>query len=235
MDYRISIDSYEGPIDSLHSLIRDKEIDIVDVSLAQILEEYLEWVKTLTELDLDTIGDFLAIAAHLLLMKVRVLLPVRKLEAEEALEDDLLSTDFQHEMIQQYRTFRELAEGLAVREKCVLQHYSRPSSYVENDKEDGEEVSFLELLRALKSVIAKAGPHSYVISMDEANIESRVEEILKILTVKGQIIFQELFSHQTSRIEIIVTFMAILELVRVRKIDVQQKRLFDDIWIHSRN
>lgn len=236
MDYKISLAFYEGPLDSLHSLIKNDEIDIMDVPLARILQEYFQWVKT-TLIELDTVGDFLALAAHLLLMKVRLLLPVRMGEGhEESDEEALQSGHLPFGMIQQYRKFRDLAEELAVRERHVLQHYSRPSSMLEFEDQNGEEVPFFELLRVLRNVIEKAeAPSSYEVPLEEVKLESKVEEILEVLASKGKVLFEELFTNQTHRIEVIVTFMAILELVKMRKALVKQKKIFDRIWVYERN
>lgn len=236
MDYKISLDSYEGSIESLHSLIKRDEIDIMDVPLARILEGYFQWIKV-NLVDLDTAGEFLALAAHLLLIKVRMLLPVRESEVQEEFEEDvLLERNFQSRMIQQYRKFKELTQEMAVREKHVLQHHSRPLSLMEFEDETEEGVSFLELLRALKNVMEKVKAHSsYEVSLDEIDLQTKLDEILHVLTSKRKILFEELFAHQTRRIEIIVTFMAILELVRMKRVLVRQTKIFGDIWVYERN
>jgi|GEM_PF-1045916 len=235
MDFTISLDFYEGRIDSLHSLIKRNEIEITDVPLAQIVGEYLQWLKTAL-IDLDSVGDFLAIASHLLLIKVRALLPARSAEIQDESEDEALqSGEVVFRMIQQYRKFRELAEELAAREKGVLQRYPRPSSLLDFQDENGEEVPISELLRAFSKVMEKATtPSGYQVHLDEVDLEAKVAEILQILASKGKVLFEKLFSNQTHRIEIIVTFMAILELVKMRKALVKQKKIFDRIWVYER-
>jgi segregation and condensation protein A len=237
IDYQISLGFYEGTIEPLHSLVRKSEIDIIDVPLAQILEGYFKWVENLTPVDLDSVGDFLVIAAHLLLTKVRTLLPLKQTEEEEEFgEDTSLETSLLSGTIQQYKAFRDFAEELGTREGEVLRRYSRPSSFLDFDDDDGGDAPLSELLRALKNVIDKASsPSSYEISPEEMDLESKIEEILAILRSRKKVLFEELFSDQTSRIEIIITFIAILELVRLQKALVKQTKVFDDIWVHARN
>ena len=237
-DYQISLAFYKGPIESLHSLVRKSEIDITDIPLAHILEGYFRWVENLSCVDLDTVGDFLVLAAHLLLTKVRVLLPLRRVaeEEEDFPEEVSLESSLASGFVEQYRRFKRFAEELGAREGEILQRYSRPSSVLDFQDEDGEEVPLSELLRALKNVIDKAtSPSSYEISLERMNLESKVEEIFGVLVQRGKVLFEELFSRQSSRIEIIITFIAILELVRLQRALVRQPNVFGDIWVHARD
>lgn len=235
MDYKISLDIYEGSIDTLHSLVKSNEIDILEVPLARMLEEFCQWIKTLNIVDLDRVGDFLALAAHLLLMKVRMLLPRREFIAEEFDEETLLNRDFRSQLIEEYRKFREIAQELAIREESASRYYSRSSPFPEfEDEEEG--VSFFELLKALNKIVERVKASApYEVSLEEVSLESRVEEILKLLNSRGKILFEELFSNQTSRVEIIITFIAVLELVKLRKALVRQEEVFGDIWVYERN
>jgi len=235
MDYTISLDSYEGSIDTLHSLVRNHEIDLLEIPLAQILEEYSRWIKGVHVIDLDAVGDFLAIAAHLLLMKVRMLLPRRVSESlEDVSEDTGVTTDLQLQLLEQYKTFTQLAEQLAMKETSALRYYLRSSPFSELEDEE-EEIPFYQLLRALKDVLKKAEEApSYEVPLDEITLESKLDEIFELLKLGRKILFTELFTHQTRSIEMIITFIAVLELVRMRKAIVKQEKVFGEIWIYQR-
>lgn len=223
-EYTLELDFYEGPIELLIYLARREEIDIYEVPISKIAKEYLEYVKLLKLLNIDSISKFIVMAAILMRIKVRRLLVG---EEDEEVEVEEVKTDLK-EVLSEYRKFKEIAEKLSVREEFSRRLWPRPPTELSVE----ENLSIFDLLTALREVIERAkGLPAYEISRDDIRVEDKIEYILNVLSERKKMTFAEFFKFEITKIEIIVTFIALLELIRIQKISARQRSPFGDIWI----
>ena len=246
MQYSVKIDAFEGPLDLLLHLINRLEIDIYDIPVAQITEQYLMYIKTMKEMKLDLASEFLVMAATLLAIKSKMLLPKQE---EELLEDDHhefeVDGDPREELVEQlleYRKFKEAAHGLKQMEEERGLMYTKPPSDLsvyaqENEPEKTElNVTLYDMLAAFQKLLRRKKlqrPLATKIARQEISIEKRMSEIMGELTViKGRKNFTELFPYPEKE-QIVVTFLAILELIKRKEIDVTQEGNFNEIYIEA--
>ena len=230
--FRVRLDVFEGPLDLLLYLIRKNELDIHEVSLADVTEEYMEYVSVIKVLDLEMAGEYLLIAATLLKIKSSSLFPKKQLEPEEEiLREELI----QH--LLKYQKIKEMAELLREREE------EQRKNYVRNVKLDSElfrqdpqinlgDIQMYDLLSALRDVLknVKEGSPVHSIELSRYSVERRIEEILAVFKTKTRIRFNTLISGKTKAF-VIVSFIAILELIRRGDVSFSQSRAFGPIWI----
>ncbi|MDD5132163.1 MAG: segregation/condensation protein A [bacterium] len=231
MTYQVKLEMFEGPLDLLLHLIKKEEIDIYNIPVSRITEEYLQYLEMLKMLNLDIAGEFLVMAATLLQIKSRKLLPV-PVKDEENTEE----LDPYQELVKQlleYKRFKEVASVLAVKEVEQQQVYTRPPQKIERvgDEEYVIEASLFDLLDAFKNVLKSTATTVREIIQEEVKIEDRVRVIREILMVKESLSFEEIFTPESTRIEMVVTFLAMLELIKMKEIRILQTRLFDKIRI----
>jgi len=232
MNYKFQLDMFEGPLDLLIYLIRKNEVNIYDIPVAQITEQYLECISTMKLLDLDGIGEFLVMAATLLQIKSRMLLPPDPAEKEDPQDPRLELV----RRLEEYQRIKEAAEDLRLRaEKRSDLFPRRVDEEVLNElKDDSKEVFFeanlFDLITALTVALQnKPEKGTYEVVREEHTVENKVHVILHILVERSRIFLNELFENAADKMEVIVTFMAVLELCRVKEVVVVQKRLFADI------
>ena len=227
--YRVHLDIFSGPMDLLLYLIRKDEVDIYDISLTKIIEEYLHYIELLKKLDVDLAGDFLVMASTLLQIKSTMLLP--KAEADDVDGEDL--SDPRTELIRQlleYKKFKDAANLLSDAAFDQKMRYPRPNTIVEHLKDDREpeldleQVSVWDLLEAFDSIIEATGGASFDIShiTDDTPIDLYEIEILHRLQVEGPMSFVKIFECKRSRSAMIGLFLALLELIRDRLVWVEQ-------------
>lgn len=234
--YRVRLSNFEGPLDLLLYLIKKEEIDIYDIPIAVITKQYLETVELMKELDLEVAGEFILMAATLIQIKVRMLLPRNPLD-EEAVEEDP-RTELVRQLLE-YKRYKEVADSLSDLEERQSRHFSR--SYFEWQKPYKEkeivlkDMSLFDLLAAFKTVLDHIPQTTYhEVQAIGVSIEDQIDFLLKSLEGKDHIVFSEMISELKERIVVIVTFMAILELVKSRRIFVKQADVFGEIWITNR-
>ncbi|MBI4823376.1 MAG: segregation/condensation protein A [Nitrospirae bacterium] len=228
--YSIKLPVFEGPFDLLLHLIRENKIDIYDIPIAQITRQYLSYIEMMKELNLEIAGEFLVIAATLIHIKSRMLLPVEEtLEVEEP-EDPRL------ELVQrliEYQAFKDVALGLREKEDEWQFAFGR---HVEEKEEEEEElylfdVNIFDLLSAFRKLIERA-PHTIeAISKEVLTVKDKMSFIIEALENKDAVEFEELFGDAVSRAHLIVTFVALLELLRLGIIKAYQEKDFSPIWI----
>jgi len=230
MGFDIRLQVYEGPMDLLLYLVRKNELEIQDIPIAKIANEYLEYIRLMKLLDLDFAAEFILMAATLMRIKVQSLLPAPSVEEEE--EDPRF--ELQRRMLE-YRKYKEAAARLGHREQAARDHF--PRTYVqvaepETKEEMGSEVSLFDLLSAFKEILGRVDKIDvYEIEAPRQSVEERMEEIVSILSEKTGVKFSKLFSSDSTRLHLIVTFLAILELIRLGKILVRQRKAFGQITI----
>jgi len=234
MSYKVKLDIFEGPLDLLLYLIRKNEVDIYDIPIATITEQYLEYLDLMTVLNLDIAGEYLVMAATLTKIKSKMLLPpVEDDEGEE--EADLQAELLEH--LLEYQHYKEVAYQLKNRELLEKNIFTRlqADQQVTEDKRDGEviEVSLFDLVDALRKVIEKKDlPGNLMeVNVERISVKDKIADIILTLKEKQEIIFQTIFDALSTKYEIIVTFLAVLELMRLRAIKVFQVHSHGEIRI----
>jgi segregation and condensation protein A len=229
--YNVQTAVYEGPLDLLLDLIEHAELDITTVSLAAVTEQYLDYLHQLEETHADEISAFLVIAAKLVQIKSEALLP--RPPAREPGEEDVGAALV--EQLRLYKRFKEIAKLLAERKEQNLRTYLRlaPPPKLEG-KLDLSNITIADLIEAAREVYAKEGEKQAlgtVISAPKVTIREKIELISKKLGTAEHARFRELLGEEPTRIEIVVTFLALLELVKRYRVSAKQEGLFTDIQI----
>jgi segregation and condensation protein A len=234
MSYKVKLDIFEGPLDLLLYLIRKNEVDIYDIPIATITEQYLEYLDLMTVLNLDIAGEYLVMAATLTKIKSKMLLPPIE-DGDEEEEEDPRAELMEH--LLEYQHYKEVAFQLKSRELLEKDVFTRIQleEQVEGDDSDGGiiEVSLFDLVDALRKVIEKKDlPGNLIeVNIERISVKDKISEIVMHLKEKQEIIFQSIFDALTTKYEIIVTFLAVLELMKLRAIKVFQVQPHGEIRI----
>lgn len=233
--YTIKLPAFEGPLDLLLHLIRENKIDIYDIPISFITGRYLEYIGIMKELNLEIAGEFLVMAATLIQIKSRMLLPPEEVAegTAEQMEDPRL------ELVQrllEYQAYRDAASILKEREDESLKIFSRePEEATEEQEGDAEpylfDVNIFDLLGAFRKLLESAPPEVQSITKETLTVKDRMFVIVDRLEGSDSIRFEELFGEGASRTQLIVTFLALLELLRVGLARVYQEGEFGHIWI----
>jgi segregation and condensation protein A len=234
--YKVQFEVFEGPLDLLLYLVKKEEVDIYEVNLTRIAKEFIEYIDLMRELDLEVAGDFVVMASTLMLIKSRELLPV---DQQVPTEDDEEAEDPRWELIRQlveYKKFKDAAAQLQAREMEQEQIYPREPNLLKLETtapEPRPEVSLFDLLAAVNHVLdrirQREGPRE--IFEDRWTVSEKIELLRRLIGERVRIRFSELFEESTSRSEVVVTFLALLELMRLRWIAAEQATPFDEIQI----
>lgn len=230
--YEVSLPVYEGPLDLLLDLIERAELDITSVALAQVTDQYLAYIRAMqAQISAESISSFLVIAAKLLQIKSEALLP--RPPVHEAGEEDVGASLAQQ--LRLYKHFKEIANWLAEREARNLRMYLRvaPPPKVE-DRLDLSNVTLLDLLAAAEEIFAAEQDKqalSTVISAPRVTIRQKIQFISRLLHEQQRATFRQIIGASQSRLEIVVTFLALLELIKRYRVAVVQEALFSDIQI----
>lgn len=236
LPYQVRIEQFEGPLDLLLHLIKKNEINIYDIPIALIAQQYLEYIEAMKDLNLNVAGDFLVMAATLLQIKSKMLLPV-----DEAALDEEDGPDPREELVRrllEYKTYKEAATRLDGQEKMWREIFSRepaPTAPVEIN-ETGEtlleNVSLFDLVDALQGILDRnPGKRLIEIIPDNLTVRERMNVILELLEGKDSVSFVDLFEPTSHRLIVIVTFLAMLELIRLRVARVFQAEAFGPILV----
>jgi segregation and condensation protein A len=231
--YNIKLPVFEGPLDLLLHLIRENKVDIYDIPISLITGQYLEYIGIMKELSLDIAGEFLVMAATLIHIKSRMLLPPdEEVEAEQT-EDPRL------ELVQrliEYQAYKDAASILKEREDDALRIFWREPA--EEKEEEGAEsepylfdVNIFDLLGAFKKIVDAAPAEVRTITREVLTVKDKMMFISELLENAETIRFEELFVENRTRTLLIVTFLALLELLRLGLARVYQEREFGHIWI----
>lgn len=238
-EYQVKLDIFEGPLDLLLYLIERAEIDIYDIPIAYITEEYLAYLRTIELLDLYYAGDFLVMASTLMQIKARMLLPR---PPEPLVEEDEEEEDPRRELVErllEYKKVKEAAAALREQEEKWLRVYYRTGGDFPDREEEkpsdplGGEVSLWDLIQAFRSILESFTPRLEVEGMpaEEESVQDRMEEIMERLSRQPKVYFRALFSGLATKKSMVTCFLALLELIRMQKIRVRQDRLFGEIEI----
>jgi len=233
MSFKIKLEIFEGPLDLLLYLVKKEHINIYDIPIAKIADEYMRYLELMRLLDLRIAGEFLVMASTLMQIKSRMLLPLednsqQRAEVEEQKQELI-------EQLLEYERFKQIAEELRLRQLERQKTFTRPrSSETEQmvQKEKYFEASLFDLLTAFSKVLKEVPVELFYEAIkDEFTVEEKIHEILHLLLKEEVVFLSFLFNKAKNKLEIIVTFLAILELIRLKEIRVIQKKLFGEIEI----
>ncbi len=234
MNYKIKLELFEGPLDLLLYLVKKDHLNITDIPITQVTEQYMQYLEVMKFLDLNIAGEFLVMAATLMQIKSKMLLPVDENQVPQEEEDpraDLIR------QLMEYEKFKEIAETLRQRETEQRELFKRPKLDApkrENNPSDPEyfEASIFDLITAFSHAMQDAPKELfYKVIKDEFTIEEKIHHLLHQLLVSSTIKVSELFVAAKNKIEVIVTFLAVLELIRMKEVLLRQKEPFGDIEI----
>ncbi|MGA9226630.1 MAG: segregation/condensation protein A [Mesobacillus sp.] len=245
MQYNVKIEAFEGPLDLLLHLINRLEIDIYDIPVAKITEQYLVYIHAMKEFQLDVASEYLVMAATLLAIKSKMLLPKHEEELDDEFEFEQ-EEDPRNELVErliEYKKFKEAASDLkSLEQERGLMYTKPPSDLTEYAKEIKTEntdldISLYDMLGAFQKLLRRKKlqkPMSTKIARQEISIEKRMDEIIHFLKASStRTSFNDLFPD-FDRVHIVVTFLAILELIKRKEIDVQQEQNFAEIFMTAR-
>jgi segregation and condensation protein A len=231
--YRVKLEIFEGPLDLLLYLIKKDEIDIYDIPIARITEQYLAYLELMQELDISVAGDFLVMASTLIYIKSKMLLPPEpKGDGEEDLSEDPRAELV--ERLLEYQKFKSAAQMLYSRGEIESACYTRGP--LETDSSNPEvSATVFDLLRVFRDILKRAEAQIEMeIARDEMTIAEKLAQIHALLEERERINVRELFEMSRSKRELIITFLALLELVKEWKIYLVQDGLFGDIFASKR-
>ena len=236
-EYNVQFEVFEGPLDLLLYLIKKEEVDIYEVNLTKLATQFIEYIDLMRQFDLEVAGEFLVMASTLMFIKSRELLPV---EQQVAVEEEDEGEDPRWELIRQlveYRKFKDAAaqlQNLEERQENVFPRLPVKIKFEEADAPASPSVSIFDLLNAVNSVLKRfqekeAGTRE--IYEDKWTVSEKMEFILGIITERGAVKFSELFATAANRSEVVCTFLALLELIRLKQLACLQPEPFAEIEI----
>ena len=235
--YPVRLQNFEGPLDLLLHLIRQHQINVYDIPIALVTQQYLEYLELMQELDLDVAGDFLVMAATLIHIKSRLLLP--RPAPEQATEDEEDPRDALVRRLVAHQQFKAAAEMLHERETVRSAQWTRPDERLTElageAPEPELEVDLFSLMNAFRAVLERAKQRPQVVLPGEQiSIESRIEQLLARLSETEACGFEDLFDDASTRADLIVTFLALLEMIRLKAVRVYQTGAYGEIRIYKR-
>jgi segregation and condensation protein A len=227
--YTVKVDVFEGPLDLLLHLIKQNQIDIYDIPIALVTEQYLDYIRIMKALDLTIAGEFLVMAATLMYIKSRMLLPAPIEEEEEEGEDP------RAELVQrlvEYKRFKEAAVRLSQQALLGVDVFIRPAREIE--AEAGEiEADLFHLIDALRELLKRQEIEDFHdVTLERVTLRDKMTELWeKLQGAKEAVAFSALFTPLSSRVELIVTFLALLELIRSGMLRAYQRDVFGPVWV----
>lgn len=224
----VRLENFEGPLDLLLYLIRKNDLDVYDIPIASITQEYLGYLELMKDLNLESAGEFLVMASTLMQIKAQMLLPT-----PEAMEDE--GPDPRAELVNkllEYQQFKEAASVLSGYNERAKDIYYRTTPPKFGEEDFTMKASVLDLLSAFKRILDAAPREMGQILREEIPLEVKIREVIDMLTDKTSLSFEELFPANCRRIDLIVTFMALLELIRLKQIVARQSEIFGQIRIY---
>lgn len=233
--YKVHLESFEGPLDLLLHLIEKNRIDIYDIPIALLTEQYMAYLAKFKEFNIEIASEFLVMAATLLQIKSKILLPDTKIETETTDEEE---TDPRQELVErllEYRRYKEISSVLSEMAQEAGQRYFRKSTLPEPKHLPPTGLDVKLLWQAFQNVLEGQIEHAPLIAnvaREQYTIEDKIVSLLTILKENnGNICFTAVFTPKTSKAELITTFLAMLELIKIKRISVYQTGLFSPIYL----
>ena len=232
-DYTFRLEGFEGPLDLLLHLIQKNELDIFNIPISLITEQYLEYLQLMKVLNLDVAGEYLLMASTLLHIKSRMLLP-KSSEGEEEEEGEDPRAELVRRLLE-YQKYKEAAQQMEKRPLLDRDVFVRlvPGEPEEEPEEERIEVNLFELLEAFRTVLARVKPETvHEVILEHLSVEAKIKEILTLLERENRsMAFHRLFPDHPPRRIVVITLLAILELVKMKRIRIFQLAAFDTIRI----
>jgi segregation and condensation protein A len=235
MSYKVKLDVFEGPLDLLLYLIQKEEVDIYDIPIAKVTDQYLEYLELMQLLDLNIAGEFLVMAATLMHIKSRMLLPPDETQDPEGAEEDPRAELVRR--LLEYKKFKEAAAELSQRESAQKHFFPRVGPGIKIDdippaEDEFFEASLFDLITAFTKVL-KDVPKDvfYQVVKDEFTVSEKIHDILHLMAERRSMLFTDLFRGAKSKTELITMFLALLELIKMKELIVRQPAQFGDIEI----
>lgn len=233
MSYKVKLDVFEGPLDLLLYLIQKEEVDIYDIPIAKVTDQYLEYLELMQLLDLNIAGEFLVMAATLMHIKSKMLLPPD--QTEEAKEEEDPRTELVRRLLE-YKKFKEAASELSHMESHQKHFFARVGSGIKPEeaqpKPEFFEASLFDLITAFTKVLKDIPKETfYQVIKDEFTVSDKIHDVLHMLVDKKTLFFTDLFSNAKNKFEIVTIFLALLELIKIKEVVVRQSSPFGEIEI----
>jgi segregation and condensation protein A len=235
MRFRVQLDMFAGPFDLLLYLVRKHELDVLEIPIARVAEQYLEILAVLEQIDVDSVGDFLDLATQLMEIKSRLILPRHEEIEEEPVDDP------RHELVQrllEYKKYKEAAGLLEERAREWQLRFERRVNDLDNGPRDPAEqpirdIELWDLVSAFSRVMKRqtAAAKTTKIRYDDTPIEVHMARIEERLAAEGRLSFVNLFEPGMHRSRMVGLFLALLELIRHRRARAEQAELFGEIWV----
>lgn len=234
-DYRVELEIFEGPLDLLLYLIRRDEVDIYDVSIERITQQYMAYLDAFKLLNVELASEFIVMAANLLYIKSRTLLPKPEQPPADDADEDDPRWDFIRQLVE-YKKFKDAAGFLSLREAEQQDLYpALPEKTAPDDPAPAPlpDVGIFDLIRAFQGVIQRFEESTDLgdIVDDRFTVSDKIDYLLELLPIGGSRGFSSLFEHASTKAEVIVTFLAVLELMKMNQFAVQQRDVLGDIEV----
>jgi segregation and condensation protein A len=219
--YKVQLeDIFEGPMDLLVHLIKKNELDIYDIPIALVTEQYLQYMKWMRAMNIDLAGDFIVLAATLTQIKSRMLLPASSEEEEDDPRQEIIKPLVEY--LQMKSAAEQLSERHLLGEETFVRHTDR-QEFINGEEAAYIKVGLFELIDAFQTILAKIPDDLQMeFTPDKISVKEKITQITDILEAKGSVTFDQLFSEQPNKNEVIVTFLAILEMVKLALIRIAQ-------------
>jgi segregation and condensation protein A len=233
MTYKVKLDVFEGPLDLLLYLIQKEEVDIYDIPIAKVTDQYLEYLELMQLLDLNIAGEFLVMAATLMHIKSKMLLPPD--QTEEAEEEGDPRAELVRRLLE-YKKFKEAASELSHMESHQKHFFARVGSGIKPEEIKSEdeffEASLFDLITAFTKVLKDIPKATfYQVIKDEFTVSEKIHDVLHMLVDKHTLFFTDLFKTARTKFEIVTIFLALLELIKIKEVVVRQASPFGEIEI----
>ncbi len=226
------LNAFEGPLDLLLHLIREHKIDIYDIPIVEITRQYMGYIDLMKELNLEIAGDYLVMAATLIHIKSRMLLPVEEEKSDDPEEDP--RAELVRRLLE-YKSYKESSVDLRKREDVWKHVFSRTITETGEAEFDDEpvlmEASVFDLIAAFQKLLEKAPEQIREISRESLTVTDRINFVVERLENSDGMRFEDLFEHGYTRVMLIVTFLAMLEIIRLGLARIYQEREFGTIWL----
>lgn len=235
-DYTVRLEAFEGPLDLLMHLIEKNKIDIYDIPIAKLTEQYMEYLAKFKEFDIEIASEFLVMAATLLQIKSRILLP----QVKKAAEEEEAGEDPRQELVErllEYRRFKEVSNILNQLAEEQEKHFFRSPADLPVLHLPPESMALELLWEAFQNVLAaNAEPTVNLVSREKFSVQDKMADIRLLLAKhRGEILFSDAFTHSGTKTEVITTFLALLELIKLKQVVIRQDHSFSAIYIKARN
>lgn len=242
MAYQIKIQNFEGPFELLFHLIEKAEVDIYDIPIAEITNQYLEYIQQMESLDLEVASEFVVMAATLIQIKSKMLLPKETSPLDEISSD---GEDPRAELVEkllEYKKYKEVSEILKEKEELYLNILYKNAEIIDDIEEDEIllNVSIGDIVNAFNNIISRYKNRAIEdekleqqVAREEFTVDDKIEFIRNHIKLYNKTSFQELFGHSVRKLEVIITFLALLELIRLKEVVIYQDRSYGDIVIQG--